>query len=160
MLYFAWHQTIMMPLISKLLQRLGWSISGATPLPELIYGSFLEKNKHNTKGVISISSYWYVFFILIVVFCLLIQERNRRRRIIRKNKKLKEKGIKKTMPTEMINECIGKEVYICVEGELGGFKATVLSVQDNWMKVEEKSHIRYVNGDMISQIYYTKNNKK
>lgn len=36
MLYFAWHQTIMMPLISKLLQRLGWSISGATPLPELI----------------------------------------------------------------------------------------------------------------------------
>lgn len=36
MLYFAWHQTILMPLMSKLLLRLGWAISETTPLPELI----------------------------------------------------------------------------------------------------------------------------
>ena len=36
MLYFAWHQAIFMPLMSKLLLRLGWAISETTPLPELI----------------------------------------------------------------------------------------------------------------------------
>lgn len=60
------------------------------------------------------------------------------------------------MPKEMLNECIGKEVTICVEGELSGFTCTVLSVEDNWMKVEEKNNIRYVNGDMITQIYVRK----
>lgn len=60
------------------------------------------------------------------------------------------------MPTEMLNECIGKEVTICVEGELSGFRATVLSVEENWIKVEEKAHIRLINGDMITQIYIPK----
>ena len=36
MLYFAWHQTIFMPLMSQLLNKLGWSINGTTPLWELI----------------------------------------------------------------------------------------------------------------------------
>jgi hypothetical protein len=67
--------------------------------------------------------------------------------------------MKKIMPTEMLRECIGKEVTICVEGELSGFKATVLSIEENWLKVEEKNHIRLINGDMITQIYIPKKSK-
>ncbi len=60
------------------------------------------------------------------------------------------------MPLEMLNECIGKEVTICVEGELSGFRATVVSVDGSWIKVEEKNNIRLINGDMITQIYIPK----
>ena len=63
------------------------------------------------------------------------------------------------MPTDMLNDCIGKEVIVCVEGELSGFKATVLGVEENWIKVEEKNNIRIINGDMITQIYIPKNKK-
>ena len=63
------------------------------------------------------------------------------------------------MPVEMLNELVGKEVLICVEGELSGFKATVISVNDNWIKAEEKNNIRIINADMITQIYIPKNKK-
>ncbi len=56
------------------------------------------------------------------------------------------------MPVEMIKEYIGKTVSIYVEGELGGFQGTILSVEGNWLKVDEKKHTRLVNGDMITQI--------
>ena len=54
------------------------------------------------------------------------------------------------MPVSMLNDCIGKEVIICVEGELSGFRATIVSVEENWIKVEEKNNIRLINGDMIT----------
>ena len=69
---------------------------------------------------------------------------------------MKKKGVKRTMPLEMLNECIGKEVIICVVGELSGFKANVIAVKDNWIKVEEKNNVRLINGDMITQIYIPK----
>ncbi len=72
---------------------------------------------------------------------------------------MKKKGVKRSMPAEMLNDCIGKEVIICVEGELSGFKATVVSITDNWIKVEEKNNIRLINGDMITQIFIPKNKK-
>ena len=56
------------------------------------------------------------------------------------------------MPVEMIKEYIGKTVTIYVEGELGGFQGIILSIEGNWLKVEEKKHVRLVNGDMITQI--------
>lgn len=83
----------------------------------------------------------------------------RRKIIIRKNQRLKKKGVKRRMPVGMLNECIGKEVTICVEGELSGFRATVLSIEENWIKVEEKNNIRIINGDMITQISVPKNKK-
>jgi len=60
------------------------------------------------------------------------------------------------MPVEMLKEYIGKTVTIYCEGELGGFQGTILSIEGNWLKVEEKKHIRLVNGDMISQIRVVK----
>ena len=56
------------------------------------------------------------------------------------------------MPEAMIKDYIGKKVTIYVDGELGGFQGTIVSVEGNWLKVEEKKHTRLVNGDMITQI--------
>ena len=56
------------------------------------------------------------------------------------------------MPVEMIKEYIGKTVTIYVEGELSGFQGIILSIEANWLKVEEKKHVRLINGDMITQI--------
>ena len=106
-----------------------------------------------------ISSYWYVWFILFIVFITLMFQQKRRHRMIRKNKRLKKRGIKRVMPIDMLKECIGKEVIVCVEGELSGFKATVLDIEENWIKVEEKNNVRFINGDMITQIYIPKNKK-
>jgi hypothetical protein len=111
------------------------------------------------KEVIQIQSNWYIWGMFLAVLILLGTQRKRRHRIIRKNKRLHKKGIKRIMPTEMLNECIGKEVIICVEGELSGFRATVLSIEENWIKVEEKNNIRMINGDMITQIYIPKKRK-
>lgn len=60
------------------------------------------------------------------------------------------------MPVEMLKEFIGKKVTIYAEGELGGFKCNILSIEGNWLKVEEKKAIRLVNGDMILQIILAK----
>lgn len=56
----------------------------------------------------------------------------------------------------MLRDCIGKKVRIYIEGELGGFEATVLDTEENWIKVEEKKSIRILNGDMITQILISK----
>ncbi len=60
------------------------------------------------------------------------------------------------MPLEMLNECIGKEVTICIEGELSGFRATVIAIDGSWIKVEEKNNIRIINGEMVTQICISK----
>jgi hypothetical protein len=90
------------------------------------------------------------------VFCIIVSRDRGRKIIIKKNIRMKKKGVKRTMPLEMLNECIGKEVIICVEGELSGFKANVIAIKDNWIKVEEKNNVRLINGDMITQIYIPK----
>lgn len=56
------------------------------------------------------------------------------------------------MPTEMIKEFIGKECVISLFNEVGGVQGTILAVEENWIKVEEKKKIRIINGDMIRDI--------
>lgn len=56
------------------------------------------------------------------------------------------------MPVEMMKEFINKTVTIYAEGDLGGFQGKILAIEGNWLKVEEKKHIRLVNGDMVTQI--------
>lgn len=60
------------------------------------------------------------------------------------------------MPTEMIKEFIGKECVISLFNEVGGVQGTILAVEENWIKVEEKKKIRIINGDMIRDIATTK----
>jgi len=56
------------------------------------------------------------------------------------------------MPTQMLQELIDQNVTIYVEGELGGFQETILCVEGAWLKVQTKKNMRFVNGDMITQI--------
>ncbi len=60
------------------------------------------------------------------------------------------------MPIEMINEFIGKECSITLFNEIGAVQGKILSVEENWIKVEEKKKIRIINGDMIRDIAITK----
>ena len=87
----------------------------------------------------------------IAIFLLILPALSQRR-VRKRLRKQKNKGIKRIMPVEMFKEYIGKTVTIYVEGELGGFQGIILSIEGNWLKVEEKKHVRLINGDMITQI--------
>ena len=56
------------------------------------------------------------------------------------------------MPVKMLSDYIGRECSITIMGELCGFKAVLLEVEENWIKVKEKKQTRIINGDMISYI--------
>lgn len=87
------------------------------------------------------------------IYVPLIQARNRRQR--NNIKKRRKKGVKK-MPVEMLKELIGKQITIYMEGLAGGFVGTILSIEGNWIKFEEKKNIRLINGDMIYHIKVAK----
>ena len=42
------------------------------------------------------------------------------------------------MTPKMLEECIGKTATIYTEGGLGGYVATVLAVEENFLKIEDK----------------------
>ena len=56
------------------------------------------------------------------------------------------------MPAEMIKECIGKECTITLFNEISGVKGTIIAVEENWIKVQEKKKTRVINGDFIRDI--------
>lgn len=60
------------------------------------------------------------------------------------------------MPTEMIKDFIGKECIISMFNEMAGVQGTILAIEENWIKVEEKKKIRIINGDMIRDISTSK----
>lgn len=60
------------------------------------------------------------------------------------------------MAPKMLSECIGKKVTIYIEGGLGGYVATVLAVEDNFIKIEDKKNIRYVNVDLVIEVRVAK----
>lgn len=66
--------------------------------------------------------------------------------------KRKRKGVKRNMPTEMIKEFIGKECTVTLFNEVSGVRGTIVAVEENWIKVEEKKKVRIINGDMIRDI--------
>lgn len=60
------------------------------------------------------------------------------------------------MPTEMMKEFIGKQCIITLFNEVGGVQGTILAIEENWIKVEEKKKVRLINGDMIRDIAIAK----
>lgn len=64
----------------------------------------------------------------------------------------KRKGVKRKMPTEMIKEFIGKDCIVSLFNEVSAVQGKILTVEENWIKVEEKKKIRMINGDMIRDI--------
>lgn len=60
------------------------------------------------------------------------------------------------MPTELMKEFIGKQCVITLFNEMGGVQGTILAVEENWIKVDEKKRVRIINGDMIRDIAIAK----
>ncbi len=56
----------------------------------------------------------------------------------------------------MLTPYIGQKVVIMLSGNLTGFECTILEVEENWVKVDEKKQIRMINGDMINYISVSK----
>lgn len=73
-----------------------------------------------------------------------------------RKRRSKKKGVKRAMPINLIKPYIGQKVSITIAGDLASFECTILEVEENWVKVEEKKRIRIINGDVISYISINK----
>lgn len=96
----------------------------------------------------------YFFILFMCIFLPLYEIHRRRRRYIRKLVRMRRGGFK--MSTKLLSEFIGKQVTIFMEGGVAGYVATLLEVDENFIKVEDKKTIKVLNTDMISQIYVRK----
>lgn len=92
--------------------------------------------------------YWYIWLI-ILFFCIIIPRRNKLYLGIMKRKK---KGETRKMPTELMKEFIGKVCTIGLFNESFGIQGKIVSIEENWIKVEEKNKVRIINGDIIRDI--------
>lgn len=91
----------------------------------------------------------YLIFFIIIIFCIIIPRRNKLYLGIIKRKK---RGVKRTMPKELMKEFIGKVCMITLFNETFGVQGRIVALENNWVKVEEKNKIRLINGDMIRDI--------
>ena len=77
----------------------------------------------------------------------------------------KRKGEKNNMPTELIKDFLGKVCSIALNGGFSSVKGKIISVENDWIKIEEASDIiffpssknkntttRLINSNMISEI--------
>lgn len=96
--------------------------------------------------------WWYLYFSAFFLFYIFLMIEYRQRRMLMKKIKDRRKGVKSVMPTELIREFIGKEVMITMYSEMSAVQGTIVSIEGNWIKVEEKKKIRLINGDMIKDI--------
>ena len=56
------------------------------------------------------------------------------------------------MPTELIKEFIGKVCNISLFNDSFVVTGKIVAVEDNWIKINEKSTVRLINGDMVRDI--------
>lgn len=56
------------------------------------------------------------------------------------------------MPTELMKEFIGKVCTIILFNDSFGMTGKIVTMEGNWIKVEEKNKVRLINGDMIRDI--------
>ncbi len=56
------------------------------------------------------------------------------------------------MSAEFLKEYIGTEVQITLDADFGYYKGILVSVEDNWLKLDTKNRIELLNGDMIKQV--------
>ena len=55
-----------------------------------------------------------------------------------------------------MKEFVGKNCFITLMGEVAAVQGTIMFVEENWIKVEEKKKIRIINGDMVRDIAMNK----
>ncbi len=56
------------------------------------------------------------------------------------------------MSAEFLKEYIGTEVQVTMDGDLGYYKGILVSVEDNWLKLDTKKRVELLNGDMVKQV--------
>ena len=90
-------------------------------------------------------------FILIILIWLPI----RRNRVVKLQQQRKKKGVRRSMPQELIREFIGKVCSVSLMNESFGCTGRIVAVEGNWIRFETKDRnktVRLINGDMITQI--------
>ncbi len=90
-----------------------------------------------------------VIISLVFIFIVLFTQQSGKYLRIIQNKK---KGRKRSMPTELIKEFIGKVCNISLFNDSFGVTGKIVAVEDNWIKINEKSTVRLINGDMVRDI--------
>lgn len=103
-----------------------------------------------------VSIYGVLYFYIIVFVILIFSTTRPRNHKFMLTLQKKRKGVKRKMPTEMLKEFIGKDCTITLFNDIGGAQGKILSIEENWIKFEEKKRIRIINGDMIRDISVTK----
>ena len=56
------------------------------------------------------------------------------------------------MTIDMISELVGKDVVVTCFNESFARQCTIIAVEENWIKVEDKKKISIINADMIRDI--------
>ncbi|MBO4320003.1 MAG: hypothetical protein J5857_05985 [Treponema sp.] len=105
-----------------------------------------------------ISSYLYIYTIAILFGIILpwYYSRKRRMRLLRMRRRQKGETL---MTSKLLSECIGKKVELYGEGGISGYSGTVIEVENNLIKIEDKKTIRIINADMIAQVKIKKEQK-
>lgn len=127
-----------------------------------MYRNTQPKRDHSQKdnGGVTIGSYWYTHLIFIfLLYFAILSERNRRLRTSVIRRRLKKQGEKRKMPIEMLKKYIGEKVTVVCSGSAVGFEGTIVSIEENWIMIEEKKNTRIINGDTVSYITIKKDNK-
>ncbi len=89
-----------------------------------------------------------IISLIVIFFVLFTRQSGKYLRIIQN----KKKGRKRSMPTELIKEFIGKVCNISLFNDSFGVMGKIVAVEDNWIKINEKSTVRLINGDMVRDI--------
>lgn len=95
---------------------------------------------------------WYLWLILIciILWCTGAASHVVLHRIIRR--RMLQKGRIQGMTSELVREFIGQNCYISMFNGLGAYKGLILSVDDRWIKLQEKKNVRMINLDWVTDI--------
>ena len=94
-----------------------------------------------------------VYLLLFLVLFVLLPRQNRfMYSILLRKKKLQSEGKKKKVPAEFLKECLGKVCSVMQFGDAAGQTGKITAVEDNWIRLEQKNAVRFINGDMIKEI--------
>ncbi len=95
------------------------------------------------------TAYWSMIMAAIVIMLIIIPARNKfiYDRILRK-----KRGRKTKVTIDMITDLVGKDVIVTCFNESFARQCTIIAVEENWIKVEDKKKISIINADMIRDI--------
>jgi len=91
--------------------------------------------------------YWLILLALLLVWLWLSAQSI----LLRKKTNRRRKG-GSPMPIELLQECIGKVCSITMMNSISGLNGKITTAKDNWMRVEVKDSVRFINCDMVQEI--------